>query len=143
MSDKVVLPRLDFPGQKAHWAFVAVIGGGVLVFLLAAIFLVVVHKQQAAQEASARAVESRAKEAAAQVEKMRLQAAAAEKARAEAAAAEKMRPAGSVVAGGDANQAGSAGSSAAGTGCSPRSVQARPPRSFPRATRGSWAGRRP
>jgi hypothetical protein len=112
MSDKVVLPRLDFPGQKAHWAFVAVIGGGVLVFLMAAIFLVVVHKHQAAQEAAVRAVEARAKDAAAQVEKARMQAAAAEKAKAEAAAAEKIKPAGSVAAGGDANQAGAAGSSA-------------------------------
>jgi len=46
MSDKVVLPRLDLPGQKTHWTVVAVIGGGVLVLLMAAIFLVVVHSSR-------------------------------------------------------------------------------------------------
>ena len=77
MSDKVVLPRLDLPGQKTHWAVVAVIGGGVLVLLMAAIFLIDVHKQQAGQGAAARAMEARAKEAASQVEKLKLEAAVA------------------------------------------------------------------
>jgi hypothetical protein len=111
MSDKVVLPRLDLPGQKTHWAIVAVVGGSVLVLLMAAIFLVVVHKQQAAQEAAARAVEDRAKGAAAQIEKMKLEAAAAERVKAAAAAAEKAKSAGSVAAGDAANKAGAAGSS--------------------------------
>jgi hypothetical protein len=96
MSDKVALPSLDLPGQKTHWAVIAVVGGAVLVLAMAAIFLIVVHKQQASQEAAVRAVEARAKEAAAQVEKLKLEAvAAAEKAKAAAAAAaaEKAKPA--------------------------------------------------
>jgi len=47
------------------------------VLLMAAIFLIVVHKQQAGQEAAARAMEARAKEAASQVERLKLEAVAA------------------------------------------------------------------
>jgi len=132
MSDKVVLPRLDLPGQKTHWTVVAVIGGGVLVLLMAAIFLVVVHKQQAAQEAVVRAADARAKEAAAQVEKMKLEAAAAERARAAAAAAEKAKSAGPVAAGDAASKAGSAGSDG---------IQARPDRRRRATKPGRKAGR--
>jgi len=81
---------------------------------MAAIFLIVVHKQQAGQEAEARAMEARAKEAAAQVEKLKLEAVAAvekAKAAAAAAAAEKAKPAAAVAAVDGANKAGSAGSS--------------------------------
>jgi hypothetical protein len=56
------------------------------------------------------AADARAKEAAAQVEKMKLEAAAAERARAAAAAAEKAKSAGPVAAGDAASKAGSAGS---------------------------------
>jgi type II secretory pathway pseudopilin PulG len=105
MSDKVVLPRLDLPGQKTHWAVVGVIGGGVLVLLLAAIFLVVVHSKR---EAESRAIETRAKEAAARVEKLRLDAAAAERAKTAAAAAERTKSAGPVAASDDANKGGTA-----------------------------------
>jgi hypothetical protein len=111
MSDKVVLPSLDLPGQKTHWTVITVIGGGVVVLLMGAIFLAVVHKQQVSQETAARAVEARAREAAAQVEKMKLEAiAAAEKAKAAAAAAaaEKARAAAGPVAADDASRAGAA-----------------------------------
>jgi cytoskeletal protein RodZ len=77
MSEKVALPSLSLPKQKTHWTVSVVIVAGVLLLILGAALYAVLQRQQAAEEAFAKAAADRAALVQAEIEKTKAETARA------------------------------------------------------------------